>query len=379
MGSRGLGIPNAEIGNLEGRAERHAVAIAAVGALRRVEILHGGRRHHVENTNRASQREVGDVQLGGRHLRCVAALLQLAKDRLERVRVDIDHAVGGARHFLRQGKRRQLPVLVDQPVQGNPSAAHLGLVDILGTDRVVDVTGVGAAEGRHAQGHRVIGERDIQCHAAGLAGAAFLDRAATQRHAALQAAEVRWRSDIAHHATHGAGAVQRALRTLEHFNPLQVGRVNVRRHSAARGIRIDRANRCFVNIEGSARCRLCHAGGDAAQCDLGKALAERGQRQAWYLRDVVFQLDLAVAGQLFCRDSTNRSRHIDRCLFALLRRDDDFVDGLVDLSLLGMGRNRAQQGSSRSNRGQGELRGFVHGCLLIIISECFMRRKFCQD
>ena len=223
---------------------------------------------------------------------------------------------------LRQRRQAQREGLRRRQHQLRTTTAHLGVVDVLlaGGD-VVDIARIVARVRIHAQRQRILDQRHVE-HGVRIHPAfAARHAAAAHRNAAGNGRAVRLHRDEFQQAAQGVRAVKRALRAPQHFDPLQISRVDIRRQHAARGI--DRAGAVgrVVDIRAHRGVRRVGARGDAAQRELGLARPLRHDVEARHPAGVIGKTPRALALEIAAGHRRHRHRYILQALAALVGGD----------------------------------------------------------
>ena len=196
---------------------------------------------------------------------------------------------------------------------------------------------------------------------------------------AVELRRIRLVRDDADGAGLGARAVQRALRTGEHFDARDVVDLDVERA-------LDRGDRLLVEVHADRRQRTRVVGvlaaGDAAHVrarETGAAALERHVRQEFHV--VVEGLDLEVR-ELLLADGLDRQRHVLKALVALQRGDDDFVEaalvGLLCLCDAGAREHGArvwQRAPHGGGKGEVRTRNSADCCVPCVTPYLFVRRR----
>ncbi|MBV6418364.1 MAG: hypothetical protein CMLOHMNK_03183 [Steroidobacteraceae bacterium] len=325
---------------VEARVLAHAVAgVVVVGGAR-------GERREAEVDVRLERRDL-DIARGGFELdravlvAAVAAAIAVEAARflpapadlvaLRRVRqreVDLVGRVPGERgapvpDFDRVGVLLHviLGVVAQHPVRRDRNAVGIEPVEIhvIGESRVVEPR-AGDAQ------RRGFAERNVDDSVDAVAD---IVRAVHFRagggDAAGELAGLRGARDVAHGAAEGARAVQRALRTAQHFDPLDVLQQEVR--VDGRLVEIGRHRRdgreLVVAIGGTVRV---HAADHDAVDDAGVAVTAIDDRDAWHGAHQVSVIEDLPAFEDISGDRRDVVGHIDHRFGAPRRRDDDLLE-----------------------------------------------------
>jgi hypothetical protein len=145
------------------------------------------------------------------------------------------------------------------------------------------------------------------------------------REAPAEVGQRRILGDVAHRAAHRCRAEQRALRTLDHFDALDLAEQCIEGEVRAFGKRRDRAVRNVVEIDADRRRR--EDVGDAAHRD--RALPGRAavvEVHAGHVLEHAAQRGESARRELRRIDHCDRRRHVLHFLSATRGRDDDFLD-----------------------------------------------------
>ncbi len=299
---------------------------------------------------RADRVEARPTQLGldvGRdelHLRRVRLAhgqraFVVAGHRLARGLVVIDGVVAVALDVLAQRGQPHPELAGGLEQQGEASAAAVPLVEVLAARRAhrVDVAAGAVVEQRDAQGGDVLLQRHVEHGALGVAHAAALGGAGTERHLAGQLGGVGLVGDVLQQAAHRTGAVQGALRASQHLDVVQVEQAEVERGLRAVDIGAAGAERHVVDVDADRGDRLL-TGGYAADADGVVAGAGGGDVDAGLVGQVVAQLARAGVLQLVRGDRLHLHRHLALRLTAARGGDGDDGGIVRAIGVLGGGR-----------------------------------------
>ena len=190
---------------------------------------------------------------------------------------------------------------------------------------VVDVAAAVVVIDHHARRQLVLDDRNVEgevriaaCRAVFGAGAAAIEGAAERL-------EIRFVGDVAQHAGLCAGAEQRALRSLQYFDPVQVHRVDVQVMSGHLGgliVEVDRDVGEGADAA-AALAALVTADAEAAYEYVLLAGAEAGERHIGKLANQVIEVLDIQALQRGAAEGLYGDRHILQLLHPALRGDGD--------------------------------------------------------
>ena len=216
---------------------------------------------------------------------------QIAFGRLARRDVVVDHIVAVALDVLRHRGQAQLQPRRGFHEQRQPPAGRVATVELAAGSRpdTGDVACVVVAKDRDAQCSHVFLERHVDDGAFRVAEPTVLRASHAQRDLAGQRRRVRFVGHVLQQATHGACAVQGALRAAQHLDVIQIEQRHVERRAGAAGIGAVGAEGDVVDVHTHRRNRLV-TGGDAANADLAQPRAAgRLDVDAWLRAHVVAQ------------------------------------------------------------------------------------------
>ena len=278
--------------------------------------------------------ELGRFLAGG-------VLLVAAEQRLAGSDVERHGVLAGELELLVLVVQLDLPRLGRTEQQRRLAAAQLRVVHVLvGPHCLVDEAVVVLIEPADAERELVVHDRHVDTGLVQLVEAALRAIGQVGREAAAELGERRLLRDVAHRAAHRRGAEQRALRSLDHFDALDVAEQRVEREVRAFGERGDRAVRNVVEIDADRGRR--EDVGDAAHRD--RALPRRTvvvEVHAGHVLEHAAQRGEAAGGEGLRIDDCDRRRDVLDLLGAARGRDDDFLE--ADL-IGGIGRGRTGQG-----------------------------------
>nr|GEU28071.1 probable solanesyl-diphosphate synthase 3, chloroplastic [Tanacetum cinerariifolium] len=343
----------AVVGGRQERGQRIAVVRGTVlGAVELARKIAGGGRQvgaaQVPVDGHAGRQQLVDRRLAHLLLRLVVGPVQVEGGDVLRIEpLEVQRRRDGQRadRFpLERGPQLLVAVAVD--VAGHLVAVAVDLVDIAARALGLDAD---------AQGEFVGNQRKIAHHVGGIAGAAAFGAGRLGVGGELALVHSRFVGHELDGAAHRAGAVQRGLRTAQHFHPVDIEKARL---DIAHGVDVAHRDRRVAQVH-------AHRGGagrgaDAADFDIrgagpGAAVAAGGRKRdighhARQVRDVADMFFL----QLLAGDGGNTHCHLGRIFLALLRGHGHHFD------LVGDRRGRGLRLGAVGPCGQGRHDGTEH-------------------
>ena len=207
--------------------------------------------------------------------------------------------------------------------EGGAQTSGLAPVDVFfARGGVVDIAAFVAHQAADAK-RCLVAERNVGDGAHRVAGFAVLGRFRRSARTRFERVRRRCGGDELDEAAQRACAVERALRTAQHFDALHVERIEVERQLRGVDKRGAGAERGFIDI--SANGAGDAAGVEAAQRKTLVARLPAGGGEARNVGDVIVEAVRLDAFQRLAGHRGDGLRHFAQKLFALLRGDDDLA------------------------------------------------------
>ena len=206
------------------------------------------------------------------------------------------------------------------------------------------------AIGRNPDRQLVFNDRNIDETFGAEAGGSLLRRGRPQGETSLEFGQIGFVGDIADRAAHRARPEQRALRPGQDFDPLEIGRVNVKVTARGRGRRIVQVER-DVGLDAcdAKNLRTRSVGRKAANIDRRDAGAARRGSHRGQVFNQLFEIGDVELRQLFTAKRLDRDRNAV-CGFVAAGRSHDNVDNAAGIFL---GRGVLGQGGARTSAEHG--------------------------
>ncbi len=156
---------------------------------------------------------------------------------VQRLIVEVDIDVGGRTglRVLDQCRGLHGYCIVDPPEKGDAAAVLLAFIDVFpALQGILEISGVLAFESAEADGE-IAAHRNVHLAPRAVPVTAVLRRRAIDLGAGGKGTRVRFRHDVLEKAADAARAVQCSLRPAQHFDVVQIERIEVRDHLRAAG------------------------------------------------------------------------------------------------------------------------------------------------
>ena len=192
------------------------------------------------------------------------------------------------------------------------------------SERAVDPAAIVLLADNEARREHIVDDGQVDRHVGAVVAAAAVGGGTAGAGLEVEIVQLCIVGEHPHHAVQRARAVQRALRSAQHFDVVQVIGIQVRFH---RGSHEAERHRIEVVADGARAGEQRTCGGHAAYREQGfAALAGDVDGDARYLTECVRDALKARLVEIGAGRDGHRDGHVLQALLALLRRDDDLLE-----------------------------------------------------